>query len=89
MQPLIANMQELAMKIFICLGLVLAVSVAHAQPHGSTASHTSSHSAATMSSSHVVITKRITRFPDNDTYTTTRSGGYLPSASGGYHPMGN
>jgi hypothetical protein len=81
-------MQELAMRIFVCLGFVFAVSTAHAQTHGAMASH-SSHSATTTAGSHTVINTRVSRFPNDDTYTTVSRGGYQSTVSSGYHPMGH
>jgi hypothetical protein len=79
------------MRIFVCLGFVFAASVAHAQTHATAASHSSSHAATTSASSHTtVMNTRISRFPDNDNYTTmSRSGGYQSTISSGYHPMGH
>ncbi len=78
------------MRIFVCLGFVFAASVAHAQTHATSASHSSSHAATTTASSHTVMNTRISRFPDNDNYTTmSRSGGYQSTISDGYHPMGH
>jgi uncharacterized membrane protein len=96
MQPAIVTLQELAMRIFLCLGFVLAASVAHAGSHSMSGGHSSSsashgsHSSSFSSVGHSAITSRYVPYPDSDTYITViRPGSYRGTGSGGYHPMGH
>lgn len=83
-----AMLQELAMRILVCLGFVLAASVANAQTY--TTINRTTNSTTTTGGSFTAAPKQVSRTTTSVTYITTitRKGGYQPMGAGGYHPMG-
>jgi len=76
------------MRIFVCLGFLLAVSAANAQTTTTTVRTT--NSTTTTGGGFTAASTQVSRTTHSVTYTTVtrRVGGYQPMGSGGYHPMG-
>ena len=77
------------MKIFVCLGFLLAATEANAETFTTTVSP--DKNTVTTTGPNGTATTHITRNANTVTRTTTfeRTGGYQPMGSGGYKPVGD
>ena len=77
------------MRIFVCLGFLLAAGAANAQTYTTTVDR-SNNTVTTIGNGYTSTTTQTSRSSTGSTYTTTitRSGGYQPMGSGGYNPLG-
>jgi hypothetical protein len=78
------------MRIFVCLGFLLAASAADAQTYNTTV-NPATNTVTTTGNGYTATTTRSSNSSSGTTYTTTvtRTGGYQPMGSGGYNPMGH
>jgi len=79
------------MRILTCLGFLLAATGANAQTYTTVVNREAKMVTTTTGPTATATTTQIARTSTSATYTTTvtRTGGYQPMDSGGYHPMGH
>ncbi|HLZ01680.1 MAG TPA: hypothetical protein VKR55_05935 [Bradyrhizobium sp.] len=80
----------MTMRVFVCLGLLLAATAANAQGYTTTVNR-ATNTVTTTGNGYTATTTRTSNSSGGATYTTTVTrapGGYQPMGSGGYNPMG-
>lgn len=80
------------MRVFVCLGFLLAATAANAQGYTTTVNRATNTVTTTGNGYTATTTRSSTSSTGATTYTTTVTrapGGYQPMGNGGYNPMGH